>query len=131
MVDLLDVKGTLKLLAKSCALLDRDESSVRLALDARSESFLTRDRETGLAEALSKYFGKPLKVSIALQGERAEQDFETPLQKEERQEDERLEAARRSLDDDPNVVAMKEMFGAEMSRNSVELVKPDSNKEQS
>ena len=37
-------------------------------------------------------------------------------------DDERLEAARESLEADPNVRALKDMFGAELNPDSIELV---------
>ena len=38
--------------------------------------------------------------------------------------DERLEQARRTLEADPNVQAMKDMFGAEIKPDTIELINP-------
>ena len=49
---------------------------------------------------------------------------ETPLQEETRLADERMEAERQKLEADPNVQAMKNMFGAELKTDSIELINP-------
>jgi DNA polymerase-3 subunit gamma/tau len=89
---------------------------VYLSLDNRSESYLTGPREKALAEALSTHFGEDLKVDIAV----GAAEVETPTQMEARQETEELEAARIGLESDPNVKALKDMFGAELVPGSVE-----------
>ena len=49
---------------------------------------------------------------------------ETPVQEETRMADEKLEAARQSLEADPNVQTLKNMFGAELKTDSIELINP-------
>ena len=46
------------------------------------------------------------------------------MQVESRLADERLEAARQSLEADPNVQALKNMFGAELKADTIELINP-------
>jgi len=103
-------------LAGNCALLRRAGDTVYFRLDHRAESYLTRSRRDMLAEALSKYFGEPLKVDITV----GPAEIETPVQQEKRRESEELEAARAVLEADPNVRALKDMFGAELVPESVE-----------
>ena len=129
LVDRLPLSGTLKLLARSCAYLGREGGTVLLGLDRRSESFLTRERQKALAVRLTDYFGENLAVDIRLQDEQPGADIETPLQREARQQDQRLDAARESLEQDPNVQALKNMFNAEMKPDSVEVVEPQSKQE--
>jgi len=45
---------------------------------------------------------------------------ETPIQEQARRSDEKIEAARESLEADPNVKALKDMFGAELNQDSIE-----------
>ena len=52
---------------------------------------------------------------------------ETPLQEESRLADERIEAAKASLESDPNVQALKSMFDAELKTDSIELINPSQN----
>ena len=112
----LSISGFNKQLASNCAYLRREGRTIFLSLDSRSESYLTRSRQAALAEALSKYFGEELNVDIAI----GAADVETPTQMEARQETEVLEAARVGLEADPNVRALKDMFGAELVPDSVE-----------
>jgi DNA polymerase-3 subunit gamma/tau len=115
----LELHGASKLLASNCALLRREKDVVYLVLDGRSESLLTRARQNEMVAALSKKFGEDLKVVITI----AETGPETPMQQKARLDDEKLEAARESLEADPNVQALRDMFGAELNPDSIELVK--------
>ena len=49
-------------------------------------------------------------------------DVETPVQIEVRAELEELDAARAGLESDPNVVALKDMFDAEIVADSVKPI---------
>jgi DNA polymerase-3 subunit gamma/tau len=114
----LGLPGAVRLLAGNCALLGREGNTVYLRLDPRSESVLTRQRSEALGAALSAHFAEELAVDITV-GDTAGQ---TPLQEQTRLEDERIEAARASLESDPNVQAMKSMFDAELKSDSIELI---------
>jgi len=114
----MSLPGAVRLLAGNCAYLRRDENTVFLSIDPRSESLLTRPRKEALANALSERFGEPLVVDIAI-GAAAD---ETPLQEETRRADEKIEAALATLESDPNVKSLKDMFGAELNADSIELI---------
>jgi DNA polymerase-3 subunit gamma/tau len=122
LISQLDINGANRLLASNCAYLCREGNVVHLSLDVRSESLLTSSRQTALAEALTSHFGEALKLDISLQESTSEPAVATPHQEEIRDKDARLDAARQSLESDPGVHALKSMFGAEMKRDSVELV---------
>ncbi len=119
----LGLSGAARLLAGNCALLNREGNTVYLSLDSRSESMLTKQRKEALAAALSSYFSEPLAVDISI----GEAVAETPLQEESRLADERIEAAKASLESDPNVQALKNMFDAELKTDSIELINPPQN----
>lgn len=123
LINQLSLSGVNKQLASNCAYLCRKANTVFLSLDSRSESYLTKPRQLALAEALSSNFGEDLTVDITIA--RGPTKAETPTQLEARQETEALEAARAGLEADPNVQALKEMFGAKLVPDSVE---PLSNK---
>ncbi len=112
----LGLAGSLRMLAGNCALDRREGNTVYFSLDPRSESMLTRQRKEALSAALSKYFGEELLVDIKI----AEAPPETPHEQENRIADERIVAARESLESDPNVQALKNMFGAELKADSIE-----------
>jgi len=114
----LELKGAVRMLAGNCAYLRRDGNTLFLSLDPRSESLLTRQRKEALADAVSIHFAEPLVIDISF----VEAANETPVQEEVRLVDESIEAARVSLESDPNVQALKDMFGAELNTDSIELI---------
>ena len=120
LVAALGLAGTLRLLASNCAFLRREGNTVYLGLDPRSESLLTKSRKNALAESLSNHFGEKLSVDVTIGADANE----TPVQEESRMADEKMEAARQELEADPNVQAMKNMFGAELKTDSIELISP-------
>jgi DNA polymerase-3 subunit gamma/tau len=117
----LELSGAVRLLASNCAYLRREGNTVFLGLDPRSDSMLTKQRKDIIAERLTAHYGENLVVDIAL-GSAAE---ETPVQAESRMADERLEEARQSLEADPNVQALKNMFGAELKTDTIEIISGD------
>ncbi len=116
----LDISGSVRLLAANCAFVERTGNGVQLQLDERSETLLTEARRRTLEQALGRYFGEPLKVSIRVGGA-----GETPVQRERRLEAERLEAAKKGLEEDPNVRILQDMFGAELQPDTVRLKDQD------
>jgi DNA polymerase-3 subunit gamma/tau len=112
----LGLTGSLRMLAGNCALDRREGNTVYFSLDPRSDSLLTRQRKDALAKALSKHFGEELVVDICI----ADLTPETPHEKENREVDARIVAARESLESDPNVQKLKNMFGAELKPDSIE-----------
>ena len=108
-------------LAGNCAYINREGDTLLFSLDKRAESYLTRDRKLKLADALSEFFDETLKVSIEVGVGKKE----TPAQVDKRREIAEVDTARADLEADPNVKALKDMFGAELVEDSVE---PLSNK---
>ena len=100
----------------------RDAQWKYAAVQPRSASSpCSRDpRKDAIADALSKHFGEQFVVEISVSA--AEE--ETPHQKEERLSDERIDAARETLEADPNVKTLQTMFGAELRPESIELINP-------
>jgi DNA polymerase-3 subunit gamma/tau len=112
----LRLTGPLRILAGNCALDRREGNTVYFSLDPRSDALLTRQRKDALARALSRHFGEELVVDIRI----AESTPETPQEQENRVADERLVAAQKSLESDPNVQTLKNIFGAELKTDSIE-----------
>ena len=117
----LGLSGAVRLLASNCAYLRREGNTVYLGLDPRSQAMLTNQRKDVIASKLGEYFGERLNVDIAMGSETEE----TPLQQESRMADERLEEARQSLEADPNVQKLKDMFGAELKTDTIEIISGD------
>jgi DNA polymerase-3 subunit gamma/tau len=115
----LDVSAGAKQLASNCALLGREGATVRLALDPRSAQMRTPNLEEKLAQALSRYYGSPVRLEVELR----EAGPETPARAAERTEAEVRSAAQVSFEADPVVENLKQRFGASVLSDSVRPLK--------
>jgi len=127
LINELHLTGANKLLASNCAYSHCENRTLYFNLDSRSVSLLTKSRQKALATAISDKFGEPLRVEITV----ANSDSETPVQVEARRVDEKMEAARVSLESDPNVKTLQDMFGAQLNPDSIELINQSSGEKQS
>jgi DNA polymerase III subunit gamma/tau len=109
----LDVTGAARQLATNCVLIEHRGNVVKLGVDAKVPR--TGPQVERLAQALGKYLGTPVKIEFVDGALPAE----TPAQTGERRSAEVLDAARRSLEDDPAVREMKTRFGATLHPESV------------
>jgi DNA polymerase-3 subunit gamma/tau len=116
----LELQGAPRELARNCALLGREGAMVRLALDPRSASMRTRALEDKLAQALSRYFGEPVRLQFELR----DQVRETPARAAEKLELQRRAQAQTAFEADPLVGTFKERFGASVLAESVRPAKP-------
>jgi len=116
----LGLGGADRLLAGSCAYLRREGNTVYFSLDPGSESYLTRPRKENLARALSDHFGESLTIDISI----GKVEVESPMQAKSREAEEHFAAERAKLEADPNVQALKDMFGAELKSDSIRLNDP-------
>jgi DNA polymerase-3 subunit gamma/tau len=115
----LDLAGSARQLANHCALLGRNGAVVKFGFDSKSPFVRTTGQVEKLAQALSKYFGEPLRVEF----EPLPTGQETPAQAGQRQSVEELDSARQTLESDPGVQALREKFGATLLPDSVRPVK--------
>ena len=118
-VSALDLSGPSKQLASNCVLLGREGATVRLALDPRGASIRTRTLEDKLAQALSRYYGSPVRIEIDVR----EAASETPARAAERTEAQQRAQAQMAFDADPMVGAFKQRFGANVLPDSVRPMK--------
>jgi DNA polymerase-3 subunit gamma/tau len=109
----LDVSGAARQLASNCALVEHRGNTLRLAVDPKVSR--TPPQVEKLVQALSRYLGAPVKLEFV----DGTPPVETPSQHGERRSAEALDAARKSLDDDPAVLEMKARFGATLHPESV------------
>jgi len=113
----LRLTGPLSQLAAHCTLERIDTDRVRLRLDRAGELFRSRAREERLAQALSEHFGRPLRIELDVVDEAVAVD--TPARRRQLETADRLQAARTSIESDPNVRAMQEVFNAELVPDSI------------
>lgn len=116
----LDLGGAGRQLAVNCAFLGRQGALIRLALDPKNRFMRTSSQEEKLAQALSRYFGEPVRVEFETSGGGSE----TPAQAQSRSSQEEIESARRALEADPGVQGLRERFGATLLPDTVRPSKP-------
>jgi len=109
------LNGRTKELANNCVLDKLDENTCRLLLDPGFQQVGTK-AEDNLKAALQNYFGKNLKLVISAQ---TLQQM-TPAVQMQKAQEEKQQAAVESIQDDPNVQALKENFGARILPGSIE-----------
>ncbi len=114
----LDITGATRQLASNCALLEHRGNLLRFAIDPKVSR--TPPQVEKLVQALGKYLGTNVKLEFV----DGAPPVETPSQHGERRSAEALDAARRSLEDDPTVKEMKSRFGATLHPDSVRPTEP-------
>jgi DNA polymerase-3 subunit gamma/tau len=115
----LELGGAARQLASNCLLIGRHGAVVRLALDARNKHMRTPAQEDKLTQALSRYFGQPVRLEFEV----AATGVETPALAEQRASMEDLDTARRAFEADPGVQGLRERFGATLLPDTVRPVK--------
>jgi DNA polymerase-3 subunit gamma/tau len=114
----LELQGAARQLASHCRLLERSGNRFRFMLDARAETLRTRQLEERFAQALARLMGAPVQLEFEVGAEAGD----TPARREEQARDLRLEQARLALENDPNVQAMRDRFGAVIQPDSIKPV---------
>jgi DNA polymerase-3 subunit gamma/tau len=115
----LDLQGAAKQLANNCSFARRNGATIILQLDERAAQLRTKMQEERLAAALGRLLGADLRIEFEV----ADQPGETPVRQRERDDRDRIAAARLALDRDPNVIALKERFDAVVQPDSVRPVR--------
>jgi DNA polymerase-3 subunit gamma/tau len=118
-VSSLELAGAARQLASHCALVARQGAVVRLALDPHNQQLRTPAQEEKLAQALSRYFGEPVRLEFQPAGAVGE----TPALQAQRVSQQELTAARRAFEADPGVQGLRERFGATVLPDTVRPVK--------
>jgi DNA polymerase III subunit gamma/tau len=111
----MNLQGMVKQLAAHSALVSKQGNKVQLLLATEGEHFRTPALEDKLTQALSAYFGTPVRVEISIGAE----SVSTPARQQRAAADDRLQNARTAIDSDPNVQAMRDIFGATVQPESV------------
>jgi DNA polymerase-3 subunit gamma/tau len=119
-VSALELSGAARQLASNCVLIGRSGAVVRLALDPHSQQLRTPAQEEKLAQALSRYYGEP--VRLEFQETRAG-GGESPALLAQRASQQELAVARRAFEADPGVQGLRERFGATVLPETVRPVK--------
>ncbi len=116
----LPISGVVKMTASHLACERVESSTVYFVQDASSAGLLNREHSSHLADALSAYFNKDLKVDIRVADTAAL--GETPAQTRDRLREARRQSALASLRADPIVLAMQREFDARLDESSLEFI---------
>jgi DNA polymerase III subunit gamma/tau len=114
----LNLQGPVSQLAAHCTLIGRQAGRVQLKLDADGEPFRRPALEEKLTAALTAYFGEPVKLDFEV----AKVVAESPARRKQAEVEDRQQVARQTIESDPNVRAMQDMFGATVQPESVKPV---------
>ena len=96
-------------------LVAKEGNRIHLMLDPDGMTFRRPALEEKLAQALSALCGEPIRLEITA----AEAPQETPARLQKLAADDRLQTARQSIETDPNIRAMRDIFGATVQPDSV------------
>ncbi len=118
MVAQMGLGGITRQLAVNCAFLGRQGNKVRLSLDPEGAHYRTAMMEEKLKQALSNYYGEPVVLEF-VEGAGSAETMNTPARQLKAAADDRLQNARASIENDPNIRAMKEIFGATVTPESI------------
>jgi len=111
----LGVAGLVREIANNTTLESHEDGAMALVLDESRAQILNKEREAELKQALEKYYGAPLRLTLRTGRPAAE----TPAQEKTRVLDERQQAAVQAIADDPNVRALQEKFNARVNPASI------------
>jgi len=115
MVAAMNLRGLVRQLALHCALTGRQGNTLRLLLDADGELFRTPALEEKLTAAVREHLGEAVRLEITVSAEATN----TPAHQQRAAADGRMQAARVSIENDPNVRAMQDLFGASVNPESI------------
>ena len=121
LVSKLNLSGFTQALALHCTLKERTDDLIHLALDPNQAALHNAKQEGRLAEALSQYFGKPMRLQVSI-GNAA---LATPMRTHQAKQTAKLEAVTTALQEDENVQTILKLFDAKIKPGSIQLKDSD------
>jgi len=112
------LQGPTGQLAAHCALVEQIGNLLKLRLDAEGAHFRRAQLEQKLVDALSAHFGEPMRIEI-LDGAATSV---TPARQQAQAIEDRQRSAEQAIAADPNIIAMRDLFGASVKPGSVKPI---------
>lgn len=116
LVESLPCGGMVRALASHCQWLGREGSLVRLRIDSSHAHLLNSSLEERLCKALSDQLGEALRLRIEV----GQVEGETIAERKLGEHQQRRQAAEAAIENDPNIVALREAFDARVIPDSIQ-----------
>ena len=107
-----------KQLAQHCELADRNDGAIRLRLAPLHKHLLGKAQQDKLQSELQNHFSRPLRLDIDV----AEPATETPAERSRNVQRERQEKAVASIEQDPFVRDVVDLFDASIDESTIKPV---------
>ena len=114
----LPLTGMAKQLAQHCELVERSDGAIRLRLAPLHRHLLGKVQQDKLQSELQNHFGRPLRLEIDV----AEPATETPAERSRNAQRERQEKAVASIEQDPFVRDVVDLFDASIDESTIKPV---------
>ena len=114
----LQITGMAKQLAQHCELADRNDGAIRLRLAPLHKHLLGKAQQDKLQSELQNHFSRPLRLDIDV----AEPATETPAERSRNVQRERQEKAVASIEQDPFVRDVVDLFDASIDESTIKPV---------
>ena len=116
MIEAMGLKGMLRQLAENCTLVRQDDTRIELALEPVHASLRNDKLVQRLQQSLAKLLGGDVKLVLEV----GASETETPARHQARLAAERRARARQAIEEDVNVKALQETFGARVVEDTIE-----------
>jgi len=118
-VNQLPLTGMARQLIANSQFLGKQDGVIRIKLDPTKANLAGESILTRIEQALAQFYNETLKLKI-IEGELQES---TPAEQHAKQESDALEDAVRSMQSDPNIIALEKTFDTQLDPKSVKLIK--------
>ena len=115
-VEKLVLKGLTQQLAVNCVVQEITDTGVTLTVDPTHARLLSKTRSEQIGKALCKFYGRNIKLKILEDGPLQN---ETPARRQAREQENRQQQAITSIENDENIKAMQDTFGATVNYDSI------------
>ena len=110
-----DVRGAARQLADHCELAAATDRRIEIVLVPEKETLATSQVRARLEAAISQHLGRPITLSVRV----GKPPRPTPAEVRLANENERMRKARQAMEQDPNVKAAQEAFGAVLEADTI------------
>lgn len=104
----LELTGMAYALAANCTIDSMTDNKITLALSVSHEPMLNAKLKDRITEGLSRYFKKPMQLDVVI----SHAELNTPIKQEKAETDQRMNAARQTVMQEPKIKQLVEMYDA-------------------